>query len=120
MPVWLLVLLFSSFFSTEPSAARINDSAARSVALIQQSQKNWYSKADCASCHHQNFAGDGLPDRRDNTEFRSMRSWRTMMLRRPLASTLTWTVPSSGCTSSIRRLMVINWSQPRQPAFVPI
>ena len=55
MPVWLLVLLFSPFFSTEPSAARINDSAARSVALIQQSQKNWYSKADCASCHQQNF-----------------------------------------------------------------
>ena len=55
MPVWLFVLLFSSFFSTEPSAARINDSAARSVALIQQSQKTWYSKADCASCHQQNF-----------------------------------------------------------------
>jgi ankyrin repeat protein len=53
MPVWLLVLLFSSFFATEPSAARINESAARGVALIQQSQKNWYSKADCASCHQQ-------------------------------------------------------------------
>jgi ankyrin repeat protein len=53
MPVLFLVLFCSSFFSTEPSAARINDSAARSVALVQQSQKNWYSKADCASCHQQ-------------------------------------------------------------------
>ncbi|HJT89576.1 MAG TPA: ankyrin repeat domain-containing protein [Bryobacteraceae bacterium] len=34
-------------------AAEIREGAARAVELIQASQKGWYSKQTCASCHHQ-------------------------------------------------------------------
>jgi N-acyl-D-amino-acid deacylase len=53
MPAWILLLICFAVFSTEPSSGEIRDAAARGVTLIQQSQKGWYSKADCASCHQQ-------------------------------------------------------------------
>jgi len=37
----------------DASTARIRDAATRAVALIQDSQKNWYSKRSCFSCHQQ-------------------------------------------------------------------
>lgn len=39
----------------EPSATRIRESAARAVSVIQASQKNWYRKENCVSCHQQIF-----------------------------------------------------------------
>ncbi len=39
--------------SSDPSPTRIRDSAERAVRLLQASQKTWYSKVDCHSCHHQ-------------------------------------------------------------------
>ena len=34
-------------------AARIRDAAARNLALLQSSQKNWFDVQRCDSCHHQ-------------------------------------------------------------------
>ena len=37
----------------DASSAQIRDSATRALALLQTSQKTWYSKINCHSCHHQ-------------------------------------------------------------------
>ncbi len=37
----------------DPSAPRIREAATKAVALIQSSQKNWFSKQSCFSCHQQ-------------------------------------------------------------------
>jgi len=36
-----------------PSTARIQEAATKAVAMIQKSQKNWYVKQSCFSCHQQ-------------------------------------------------------------------
>jgi ankyrin repeat protein len=33
--------------------AHIREAAARAITLLQSSQKTWYAKQSCASCHHQ-------------------------------------------------------------------
>ncbi len=33
--------------------ARVRDAAARAITLIQSTQKTWYAKQSCHSCHHQ-------------------------------------------------------------------
>lgn len=38
-------------FAADP--ARIRESAGRNLALLQQSQKNWFDVQRCDSCHHQ-------------------------------------------------------------------
>jgi hypothetical protein len=35
------------------SPSRVRDAAARGIRLLQQSQKSWYAKQRCESCHHQ-------------------------------------------------------------------
>jgi ankyrin repeat protein len=39
--------------AADASPEQIRDSATRAIRLIQASQKNWYSKINCHSCHHQ-------------------------------------------------------------------
>lgn len=48
-----ILCTFSAVWGGDASAARIRDAAAKAVALIQGSQKSWYSHQSCASCHQQ-------------------------------------------------------------------
>jgi ankyrin repeat protein len=51
---WFGVLCsISVALAGDASTARIQEAAAKAVALIQKSQKNWYVKASCFSCHQQ-------------------------------------------------------------------
>ena len=43
----------SALWAADPSAAEIRQAATRAVTLIQSSQKNWYYKQSCFSCHQQ-------------------------------------------------------------------
>lgn len=45
----------SAVWAGDASAARIREAATKAVAVIQKSQKNWYSKQSCVSCHQQVF-----------------------------------------------------------------
>ena len=56
MKLWLAALcLIPALRAGEPSAARIRDGATKALAVIQNSQKNWYRKEACLSCHQQVF-----------------------------------------------------------------
>jgi hypothetical protein len=48
-----LLCTFSALWAGDASNARIRDAAAKAVALLQASQKTWYSHQSCASCHQQ-------------------------------------------------------------------
>ncbi len=50
VPFLLILASTSSLAATQES---IRDSANRAIALVQSSQKNWYGKQSCASCHNQ-------------------------------------------------------------------
>ena len=39
--------------AAEATSDHIRDSATRAIALLQSSQKDWYVKQSCESCHHQ-------------------------------------------------------------------
>jgi ankyrin repeat protein len=54
MKLWLAIACsVSALWAGDASTARIQDAAARAVAAIQRSQKNWYAKQTCVSCHQQ-------------------------------------------------------------------
>jgi ankyrin repeat protein len=54
MKFWLSALCtISALWAGEPPAARIREAATKAVAIIQQSQKSWYQKQSCTSCHQQ-------------------------------------------------------------------
>ena len=56
MKLWVgMVCLVSSAWAGDTSTARIQEAATKAVALIQKSQKNWYAKESCFSCHQQVF-----------------------------------------------------------------
>src|SRR5579863_1155522 len=56
MKFWVgVVCSISAAWAGEPSAARIQEAATKAVAVIQKSQKNWYAKQSCVSCHQQVF-----------------------------------------------------------------
>jgi len=56
MKLWLGVLCaISALRAADTSTARIRDAATRAVAVVQKSQKTWYTKQTCYSCHHQVF-----------------------------------------------------------------
>ncbi len=40
-------------FGMGPSPGQMREAAIRAVALLQNSQRNWYSSQGCRSCHHQ-------------------------------------------------------------------
>jgi len=51
---WVIVLLTSTAWAADAAPDRVRDAATKAVALIQASQKDWYSKGlDCTSCHQQ-------------------------------------------------------------------
>ncbi len=50
----IVLLCFASVLrGGETSSAQIRDAATRALTLLQASQKTWYSKINCHSCHHQ-------------------------------------------------------------------
>ncbi|MEO7143112.1 MAG: ankyrin repeat domain-containing protein [Bryobacteraceae bacterium] len=56
MKLWIgMWFSVSALLAGNASRARIQDAAANAVAIIQKSQKNWYTKASCLSCHQQVF-----------------------------------------------------------------
>jgi ankyrin repeat protein len=56
MKIWIGILCsVSGVWAGEASTARMQEAAAKAVAIIQKSQKNWYAKESCFSCHQQVF-----------------------------------------------------------------
>ena len=54
MKFWLAIACsISVLWAGDASPARIKDAGTRAVAAIQKSQKNWYAKQTCVSCHQQ-------------------------------------------------------------------
>src|SRR5271168_970331 len=54
MKLWIgTVCLVSAAWAGDNSTARIQEAATKAVAIIQKSQKNWYAKQSCFSCHQQ-------------------------------------------------------------------
>src|ERR1700722_19688634 len=54
MKFWLgMACSVSVACAGDVSPARIQDAATKAVAAIQKSQKNWYVKQSCFSCHQQ-------------------------------------------------------------------
>jgi len=60
------VLCAPTAFAASPSPARIRDAAARGIQVLQQSQKGWYAKQQCESCHHQFQPAIALHSARDH------------------------------------------------------
>jgi N-acyl-D-amino-acid deacylase len=48
-----LLLFVTVAIAAEVNPDRIREAATRAVALLQSSQKGWYAKQSCESCHHQ-------------------------------------------------------------------
>ena len=56
MKLWIGIMCSISVgFAADTSTARIQAAATKAVAIIQKSQKSWYSKQSCFSCHQQVF-----------------------------------------------------------------
>lgn len=56
MKLWFALICSAyALGAADTSAARIQNAAAKGVALIQRSQQNWYHKQSCISCHQQVF-----------------------------------------------------------------
>src|SRR5579863_2743227 len=54
MKLWIgMVCSVSALWAGEPTTARIQEAATKAVTVIQKSQKNWYTKESCFSCHQQ-------------------------------------------------------------------
>ena len=54
MKLWIGILCsVSAAFAGDASSARLQEAATKAVVMIQRSQKNWYTKASCFSCHQQ-------------------------------------------------------------------
>ena len=54
MKLWIGILCsVSAALAADASSARLQEAASKAVVMIQKSQKNWYSKASCYSCHQQ-------------------------------------------------------------------
>ena len=45
--------LASAAWAADATSDQVRSAATRAVALIQSSQKNWYAKQECLSCHQQ-------------------------------------------------------------------
>src|ERR1700747_1325407 len=49
----VMLCSISTAWAGVASPARIQEAATKAVAIIQKSQKNWYAKQGCFSCHQQ-------------------------------------------------------------------
>jgi ankyrin repeat protein len=50
-----VVCAISAAWAGDTSAARIQEATTKAVSVIQKSQKTWYTKQSCVSCHQQIF-----------------------------------------------------------------
>lgn len=48
-----ILCLASGCWAAGASPSHVRDSAAKALAVLQSSQKGWYAKQSCSSCHHQ-------------------------------------------------------------------
>lgn len=56
MKLWIVIVCsVTAGLAGDASTARIQQAATKAVAIIQKSQKDWYTKASCFSCHQQVF-----------------------------------------------------------------
>jgi ankyrin repeat protein len=56
MKLWIGIMCsISAGFAADTSTARLQAAAIKAVAIIQKSQKSWYTKQSCFSCHQQVF-----------------------------------------------------------------
>lgn len=56
MKFWVaMICAMPAVWASDPSAARIREAASKAVSTIQRSQKDWYKKQSCTSCHQQIF-----------------------------------------------------------------
>jgi ankyrin repeat protein len=53
MRVGLLLLAVSTAWGADVAPERVRDAAAKALALIQSTQKDWYTRRSCNSCHQQ-------------------------------------------------------------------
>jgi ankyrin repeat protein len=49
----IVLFVASAAWGADASPARIRDAAAKALTLIQSTQKNWFTKQSCNSCHQQ-------------------------------------------------------------------
>lgn len=49
----ILLTVISAAWGADAAPDRIRDAATKGLALLQFSQKDWFAKQSCASCHHQ-------------------------------------------------------------------
>ena len=49
----ILLFVVSAAWGADAAPDRIRDAAAKALALIQSTQKDWYTKQSCNSCHQQ-------------------------------------------------------------------
>jgi ankyrin repeat protein len=61
-----VLCLASASWAASATPDRIRDVATKAVALIQHSQKSWYSKHSCASCHQQVLPSLAFRDAREH------------------------------------------------------
>lgn len=52
---WAVICSIPAVWAGDAPAVRIQNAAAKGVAMIQRSQQNWYHKQSCISCHQQVF-----------------------------------------------------------------
>ena len=48
-----MLCVTTALSAAETGSDHIRDAATRAIALLQSSQKDWYAKQSCESCHHQ-------------------------------------------------------------------
>src|ERR1700719_5343292 len=48
-----MLCVATALTAAEATSDHIRDAATRAIALLQTSQKDWYAKQSCESCHHQ-------------------------------------------------------------------
>jgi ankyrin repeat protein len=48
-----MLCVAAALSSAEATSDHVRDAATRAIALLQSSQKGWYAKQSCESCHHQ-------------------------------------------------------------------
>src|SRR5262249_39635632 len=48
-----MLCVAASLIAAEATSDHIRDAATRGIALLQASEKDWYAKQSCESCHHQ-------------------------------------------------------------------
>jgi hypothetical protein len=48
-----MLCVATTLSAAEATSDQVREAATRAIALLQSSQKDWYAKQSCESCHHQ-------------------------------------------------------------------